>query len=77
MSKRIYLQENPDIRFEKDKETGQTIMFVCGEEFLRKNLPLFSPYFVRKHFRREIDQHKDFICPTDLAVEEHPKQEEG
>jgi len=68
--KRIYLHENPDVRFEQDEKTGEAVMFVCGEEFVRKKLPLFSPYFVQKYFKREIEQHKNFICPTYLSEEE-------
>jgi len=72
--KRIYYPENPDLRFEVDEKTGETIMFVCNREFVRKKLPLFSDHFVRKHFKQEIEQNKDFICPTDLGEE---KGEEG
>jgi hypothetical protein len=68
--RRIYLQENPDVRFELDEKTGEVVMFVCGNEQTRKKLPLFSEYFVRKHFRQEIDQYKDFICPTGLEQTE-------
>ena len=73
--KRIYYPENPDIRFEVDEKTGETVMFVCGNEQTRKKLPLFSDFFVRKHFKQEIEQYKDFVCPTDLGEEAVEKGE--
>lgn len=64
--KRIYLPENSDIRFEHDAKTGEAIMIVCGQEFMRKRVAAFSERFIRKQFREEIEQHKNFVCPTDL-----------
>jgi len=67
MSKRrIYLRENSDIRFDMDEQTGETVMSVCNEEFTRKRIPLFSETLIRKYFKEEIEQHKDFVCPTGL-----------
>jgi len=63
------LSENSDIRFELDEKTGETIMFVCGQPFTRRKLPTFSERFIRKQFRNEIEQHKNFVCPTDLEEE--------
>jgi len=68
-NKRIYLQENPDIRFDFNPETNETIMFVCGKPFVSKKLPLFSETFIRKHFKNEIEQHKDFVCPVEEPSE--------
>jgi hypothetical protein len=73
-NKRIYLPENPDIRFELSDD-GNVIMLVCGSEQTRKKLPLFSDFFVRKHFKQEIEQYKDFVCPTDLGGEAVEKGE--
>lgn len=73
--RRIYLPENPDVRFEVDDQTGEVVMFVCGSEQTRKKLPIFSDSFVRKHFKQEIEQYKDFICPTELA--EQPEKTEN
>lgn len=64
--KRIYLSENSDIRFERDPSTGEAVMVVCGQEFTRKKVPAFSERFIRKQFRNEIEQHKSFVCPTEL-----------
>jgi hypothetical protein len=75
--KRIYLPENSDIRFERDSQTGEAIMIVCGQEFTRKRVPAFSERFIRKQFRVEIEQHKNFVCPTDLEqgkTETEPEQ---
>jgi len=44
-------------------------MFVCGQPFTRRKLPTFSERFIRKQFRNEIEQHKNFVCPTDLEEE--------
>ncbi|GEM_PF-6221056 len=68
--KRIYIPENPDIRFEQDPETGETIMFICGKPYVRKKIPLFSEAVIRKHFRQEIEENKDIVCPVDMYEEE-------
>jgi hypothetical protein len=68
--KRIYIQENTDIRFEQDPKTGEAIMYICGEEFTRKNVPAFTERFVRKYFRNEIEENKDVLCPVDLDHQE-------
>jgi len=67
--KRIYIQENTDIRFEQDPQTGEAVMYVCGEQFARKRVPLFTERFVRKYFRNEIEENKDVLCPVELDQE--------
>lgn len=64
--KRIYISENPDIRFETDDATGDTVMFVCGQEYTRKHVPL-DRRVIPKAFKKEIEEKQDFICPTDLT----------
>jgi len=67
--KRIYLPENPDIRFDLDDETGDAVMYVCGSEQTRKKLPFFSERSIRKYFKQEIEEFKNFACPTPLGEE--------
>ena len=67
--KRIYIPENTDIRFEQDPKTGEAVMYVCGEQFSRKRLPIFKERFIRKYFRQEIEENKDVLCPTELEKE--------
>ncbi len=64
--KRIYLAENSDIRFEEDPETGEAVMFICGKPYVRKKLPYFSESMIRKHFKQEIEENKDIVCPVDM-----------
>ena len=64
--KRIYVPENPDIRFELDGQTGETVMFLCGKEFERKRLPSFGKRSVRRYFKKELKEHEDYVCPTEV-----------
>ena len=65
--KRIYVPENPDIRFELDKQTGETVMFLCGKEFERRRLPFFGRRAIRRYFKKELKEHEDYVCPTELG----------
>lgn len=64
--KRIILKENTDIQFDVD-DKGFTVMKVCGEVFCKKKLPVpFTQRNLQRFFHKEIEQHKDFVCPTGL-----------
>jgi hypothetical protein len=68
--KRIYIPENTDVRFELDPKTGETIMFVCGEQYVRKRVPVFNERTIRKHFKQEIEENKNVLCPVEFEESE-------
>lgn len=65
-TKRIYMPENMDIRFELDGQTGETVMFLCGKEFGRKRLPHFGRRGIAKYFKKELREHAEDVCSTEV-----------
>lgn len=68
--KRIYIPENTDVRFEFDQKTGEAVMYVCGEQYVRKRVPFFNERTIRKYFKHEIEENKDVLCPVEFEGEE-------
>lgn len=77
LKKRIYTQENPNVRWDYDGENA--VMYVCGKPYSAKESGIFNETKAKEMFEDELGEVAGVSCDTFLErwEEEEEEKESG